>query len=92
MIRGCCLSPQDRADLIALAQDGAAAHRLERRYAYIADILSNNVSVIGTTTNPRSVTATATVGASPVGVAITPDGKYAFVVNSNMFVRRAVFR
>ena len=72
--------------MIALARDGAAAHRLGRRHAYIADILSNNVSVIGTTTNPPSVTATATVGASPVGVAITPDRKYAYVVNSNMFV------
>lgn len=32
------------------------------------------------------MTATATVGASPVGVAITPDGKNANVLNSNMFV------
>ena len=31
MIRGGYLSPEDRADLIALARDGSAAHRLARR-------------------------------------------------------------
>ncbi len=31
MIRGGCLSAEDRADLIALARDGSAAHRLARR-------------------------------------------------------------
>ena len=31
MIRSGFLSPEDRADLIALAQDGSAAHRLARR-------------------------------------------------------------
>jgi YVTN family beta-propeller protein len=68
-----------------LARDDAAAHRLERRHAFIADNLLNNVSLIGTTTNPPSVTATATVGSSPVGP-FTPDGKYAYVGNPNMFV------
>ena len=31
MIRGGCLSSEDRADLIALTRDGSAAHRLARR-------------------------------------------------------------
>ena len=31
MIRCGYLSPEDRADLIALARDGSAAHRLARR-------------------------------------------------------------
>ena len=31
MIRAGYLSPEDRADLIALARDGSAAHRLARR-------------------------------------------------------------
>ena len=31
MIRGGFLSPDDRADLICLARDGSAAHRLTRR-------------------------------------------------------------
>src|SRR5450759_5255386 len=31
MIRAHFLSPEDRADLIALARDGSAAHRLARR-------------------------------------------------------------
>ena len=31
MIRGGCLSAEDRADLIALTRDGSAAHRLARR-------------------------------------------------------------
>jgi len=31
MIRGGFLSPVDRADLIALARDGSATHRLARR-------------------------------------------------------------
>jgi YVTN family beta-propeller protein len=32
-------------------------------------------------THPPSVVATIPVGAQPSGVAVTPDGKYAFVAN-----------
>ena len=40
---------------------------------------SNTVSVINTSTN--TVTATVTVGTSPIGVAINPAGTYAYVTN-----------
>ena len=41
---------------------------------------SNNVSVIDTTTN--TVTATVPVGITPLGVAVTPDGKKVYVTNA----------
>ena len=40
---------------------------------------SNTVSVIDTATN--NVTATVTVGSSPIGVAVTPDGTKVYVTN-----------
>jgi uncharacterized repeat protein (TIGR01451 family) len=45
----------------------------------VANLSSDNVSVIDTATNV--VTATVTVGNGPQGVAITPDGTRAYVVN-----------
>jgi YVTN family beta-propeller protein len=42
---------------------------------------SNTVSVIDTSTTPPSVTATVTVGTSPQGVAVTPDGTRVYVTN-----------
>ncbi|WSA81802.1 YncE family protein [Streptomyces sp. NBC_01799] len=47
--------------------------------AYVANLGSNNVSVIDAATN--MVTATVTVGSIPFGVAITPDGLHAYVTN-----------
>ena len=47
---------------------------------------SNSVSVIDTATN--TVVATVAVGSDPVGVAVTPDGKHAYVAN----VAPALFR
>ena len=43
--------------------------------AYVANLGSNNVSVIDTATNM------VTVGSIPFGVAITPDGLHAYVTN-----------
>jgi YVTN family beta-propeller protein/probable HAF family extracellular repeat protein len=48
-------------------------------FAYVANASSNNVSVIDTATH--TVTATLTVGATPDGVAITPNGAFAYVTN-----------
>jgi YVTN family beta-propeller protein len=48
-------------------------------YAYITNYLSNNVSVINTTTN--NVTATMPVGIGPTGVAVSPDGTKVYVAN-----------
>ena len=42
------------------------------KHAYVANIGSNNVSVIHTASN--TVVATVPVGTGPVGVAVTPDG------------------
>jgi autotransporter-associated beta strand protein/YVTN family beta-propeller protein len=40
------------------------------------------VSVINTATN--TVVSTITVGISPLGISVTPDGKYVYVANSNI--------
>src|SRR5580658_7701792 len=47
--------------------------------AYVANLGSNNVSVINTTSN--SVVATVNVGSQPNGIAITPDQTRAYVAN-----------
>jgi YVTN family beta-propeller protein len=49
--------------------------------AYIANLVSNNVSVIDTKTN--TVTATIPVGNSPWGVAVSPDGGKVYVTVIN---------
>jgi YVTN family beta-propeller protein len=48
-------------------------------FAYVANQLSENVSVIDTATN--TVVATVTVGPLPRGVAVTPDGTHAYVAD-----------
>src|SRR5262249_57192675 len=48
--------------------------------AYITNSGDNTVSVIDTTNN--TVAATITVGNSPFGVAVTPDGSTGYVANS----------
>src|ERR1700730_8264822 len=50
-------------------------------FAYVANssFNSNTVSVIDTATTPPSVVATIPVGNGPNGVAVTPDGKHAYV-------------
>lgn len=50
-------------------------------FAYVANHDSKNVSVIDTATN--KVVATIPVGHFPNGVAVTPDGKRAYVINDN---------
>jgi len=47
--------------------------------AYVANNGSNSVSVIDAATN--TVLGCVGVGTGPVGVAITPDGAYAYVTN-----------
>jgi YVTN family beta-propeller protein len=49
-------------------------------FAYAPNFLGGNVSVIDTANN--TVVATVTVGGGPAGVAVTPDGKNAYVANS----------
>ena len=49
-------------------------------YAYVTNGMSNNVSVIDTSTN--KVVTSVPVGSGPDGIAITPDGSYAYVANS----------
>jgi YVTN family beta-propeller protein len=48
--------------------------------AYVANMASNDVPVIDTTTN--AVVATVTVGDGPSDLALTPDGVRAYVVNT----------
>ena len=49
-------------------------------YAYVANYISNTVSVIQTSTN--AVTDTVTVGTAPFSVAVLPDGDYIYVSNT----------
>ena len=64
--------------------------KVQRSYGQVLNIakdtllsnrVSGSVSVISTATN--TVTATITVGSDPYGVAVTPDGAYAYVTNAN---------
>ena len=48
-------------------------------FAYVANAGDNTVSVIDTATN--TVVAPIAVGSLPRGVAVTPDGKRAYVTN-----------
>ena len=48
-------------------------------FAYVANSVSNTVSVIDTATN--MVVATVPAGVEPAGVAVTPDGKHAYLAN-----------
>ena len=50
-------------------------------YGYVANSGANNVSVINTSTN--TVTATITVGAGPIGTALTPDGAKLYVTDDS---------
>jgi YVTN family beta-propeller protein len=49
-------------------------------FAYVTKEFSNTVSVIATATN--TVVATVSVGTTPFGVAITPDGTHVYVANN----------
>src|SRR5690349_11070344 len=48
--------------------------------AYITNRDSNSVSVINTTSD--TVGATLSTGSQPIGVAVTPDGRFTYVTNS----------
>jgi YVTN family beta-propeller protein len=55
---------------VAVSPDGSKV--------YVANVLSNTVSVIDTTTNPATV-STIAVGSTPTGVAVSPDGSKVYV-------------
>ena len=55
-------------------------------FAYVANDADSTVSVIDTATN--TVVATIAVGSRPSGVAVTPDGKHAYVANGIFLARR----
>lgn len=52
---------------------------LSTGYAYIANSISNSVSVINTATN--LVVSTIPVGQNPTGLSVSPDGKAVYVAN-----------
>src|SRR5260370_25184880 len=62
------------------------------KYVYVTAMNNNNsnrliagtVSVISTATN-AIVGDPITVGNSPLGISVTPDGKYVYVANTNLF-------
>jgi len=49
-------------------------------YIYVANSGDNTVDVVNPSDN--SIISTITVGSSPYGVAITPNGNYVYVANS----------
>jgi len=57
-------------------------------YAFITNINSNTVSVINTENN--NLTGTVPAGINPIGVAVSPDGKKAYVTNANYKHRGSV--
>jgi YVTN family beta-propeller protein len=64
---------------------GSTSSQKKVKFAYIADsgdhLSGNTVSVVNTSTN--TVVGAILVGQAPGGVAITPDGSYAYVTSSN---------
>src|ERR1700739_4288068 len=66
---------------LILAVSLAAAPAEAQPFAYVTNFISNDVSVIDTTTN--MVVARIPVGYRPQGVAVTPDGQHAYVANAN---------
>jgi YVTN family beta-propeller protein len=63
----------------AAALAGLSGSSQSLAFAYIANNISDTVSVIDTESN--TVTATIPVGAAPLGVAVTPDGNSVYVTN-----------
>jgi len=72
--------------LIGIWASSPAACAQSPGYAYVANFGSGNVTVIDTSTN--KVIATVMVGSQPYGIAVTPDGAFAYVANcgGNVFV------
>jgi len=63
--------------LVAVALSGA--HAMAAPFGYVTNFPDGTVSVIDAATN--TVVATIPVGNEPFGVAVTPDGTQAYVVN-----------
>jgi YVTN family beta-propeller protein len=55
-------------------------------FAYVTNTNSHDVSVIDTAANPPSVVAAVFVGEPVDGVAVTPDGKHAYVIGEDVSV------
>ena len=68
--------------LLACSPYSLSAPALRRGEVYVANSGNGTVSMINTTTN--AVTGAVTVSGEPVDVAITPDGRYAWVVDGGI--------
>src|SRR5262245_472876 len=73
------------AALVALALLLTASGAGADPFAYISNMNAASVTVIDGTTVLTPPTAPIGVGAQPFGVAVSPDGRRAYVANSNMF-------
>jgi YVTN family beta-propeller protein len=73
------------AALLALALLLTASGAGADPFAYISNMNAAGVTVIDGTTVLTPPTAPIGVGAQPFGVAVSPDGRRAYVANSNMF-------
>lgn len=70
---------RSRAFLALIGLSGSIQVSYSQTIAYVANLGSNSVSAINTSSN--TVSATINVGSQPNGVAITPDGTRAYVAN-----------
>ena len=77
---GAAIGPLAGLMLVSLSTAQQAVAQPAPPRAYVANSVSNTVSVIDRATN--TVVATITVGRTPLNVAVTPDGTLAYVANS----------
>lgn len=69
--------------LMALVAPLSAQPTEAAPFAYLVNETSDTVSVIDTAANKVVTTVALPVGSFSLGVAVTPDGKHAYVTNSN---------
>ncbi|MDQ6701885.1 MAG: hypothetical protein M3Z96_01655 [Pseudomonadota bacterium] len=67
--------------MLAIGLGAMASPAEAAPFAYVTNSASGSVSVIDTATN--TVVATVPVGIGPQEVVVTPDGKHAYVANTN---------
>ncbi|MEW6296069.1 MAG: beta-propeller fold lactonase family protein, partial [Candidatus Diapherotrites archaeon] len=71
-------------DILLTEGDGSSLVFSKKQFAYVTNTGSNSVSVLNLNIDPSSdmVVKTIPVGNRPSAVAVTPDAKYAYIVNN----------
>src|SRR5690242_105803 len=76
------ISVKRRTVLLMFAMAAAALSLAAEPFAYVANYGNGTVSIIDAATN--AIVGTIVVGNNPSYIAFTPDGKYAYVTNTNV--------